>query len=237
MEPEDKDGFKDDDGCPDVDNDADGIQDVKDQCPNVAEDFDGFEDNDGCPDTDNDRDGIPDSLDKCIKDPEDFDGFEDKDGCPDLDNDKDGVLDLKDKCPDEAEIFNSFEDMDGCPDSVKKEPDMPKQQLLRGVNFKSGSAEMTFDSYQAIEPLIAQLKKYPEVTIEIRGHSDSMGNYAKNMEISQQRADSGRRYLISKGIDSNRVSAAGFGSASPIADNRTAAGRAQNRRIEVIRTK
>jgi len=237
MEPEDKDGFKDDDGCPDVDNDADGIQDVKDQCPNVAEDFDGFEDNDGCPDTDNDRDGIPDSLDKCIKDPEDFDGFEDKDGCPDLDNDKDGVLDLKDKCPDEAEIFNSFEDMDGCPDSVKKEPDMPKQQLLRGVNFKSGSAEMTFDSYQAIEPLIAQLKKYPEVTIEIRGHSDSMGNYAKNMEISQQRADSVRRYLISKGIDSNRVSAAGFGSASPIADNRTAAGRAQNRRIEVIRTK
>ena len=114
---------------------------------------------------------------------------------------------------------------------------MPKQQLLRGVNFKSGKSEMTFESYQALEPILQQLKQYPEVVIEVRGHSDSVGNYSKNMVLSQQRAESVRQYLISKGIEPERIRAAGFGSSSPIADNRTAAGRAQNRRIEVVRIK
>ncbi len=237
VEAEDKDGFKDDDGCPDPDNDADGIPDLKDQCPKIAEDFDGVDDQDGCIDSDNDKDGIADTADKCRNDPEDFDSFEDKDGCPDLDNDKDGIPDLKDKCPDEAEVFNNLDDKDGCPDSLKKEPDMPKQQLLRGVNFKSGSTDMTFESYQALEPILAQLKQYPGVVIEIRGHSDSVGNYGKNMQLSQLRAESVRQYLLSKGIEAERVRAAGFGSSSPIADNRTAAGRAQNRRIEIVRIK
>ena len=84
-EPEDFDGFQDDDGCPDVDNDGDGILDVNDKCPNDAEDFDGFEDEDGCPDLDNDGDGILDVNDKCPNEPEDFDGFQDDDGCPDVD--------------------------------------------------------------------------------------------------------------------------------------------------------
>ncbi|MBN1575337.1 MAG: OmpA family protein [Chitinispirillaceae bacterium] len=237
VEAEDKDGFKDDDGCPDPDNDGDGIPDLNDQCPKIAEDFDGVEDQDGCPDMDNDKDGVADSVDKCPKDPEDFDSFEDKDGCPDLDNDKDGIPDLKDKCPDEPEVFNNLDDKDGCPDSLKKEPDMPKQQLLRGVNFRSGSPEMTFESYQALEPVLQQLKQYPSVVIEIRGHSDSVGSYNRNMLLSQRRAESVRQYLISKGIESNRIRAAGFGSSSPIADNRTAAGRAQNRRIEIVRVK
>lgn len=236
-EAEDKDGFQDEDGCPDLDNDADGIADLKDQCPSKAEDFDGFEDNDGCVDPDNDKDGVPDSVDKCPNDVEDFDSFEDSDGCPDTDNDKDGIPDLKDKCPDEPESFNNVNDKDGCPDSVKKEPDMPKQQLLRGVHFKSGRAEMTFDSYQYLDPIIKQLKKYPKVVIEVRGHSDSIGNYAKNMELSKMRAESVRQYLISKGVEAVRVRSAGFGSSSPIADNRTAAGRAQNRRIEIVRIK
>ncbi|MBN1760411.1 MAG: OmpA family protein [Chitinispirillaceae bacterium] len=236
-EAEDIDGFEDEDGCPDPDNDADGIADLKDQCPNIAEDFDGFEDNDGCVDPDNDKDGVPDSVDKCPNDVEDFDSFEDKDGCPDLDNDKDNIPDLKDKCPEEPESFNNIDDEDGCPDSVKKEPDMPKQQLLRGINFKSGKAEMTYESYQFLEPLLKQLRKYPEVVIEVRGHSDSVGSYSKNMKLSQERAESVRQYLISKGIESDRVRAAGFGSSSPIADNRTAAGRAQNRRIEIVRIK
>jgi outer membrane protein OmpA-like peptidoglycan-associated protein/opacity protein-like surface antigen len=83
-EPEDFDGFQDDDGCPDVDNDGDGILDVNDKCPNDAEDFDGFEDEDGCPDLDNDGDGILDVNDKCPNEAEDFDGIDDEDGCPDL---------------------------------------------------------------------------------------------------------------------------------------------------------
>jgi OOP family OmpA-OmpF porin len=81
--PEDKDGFQDDDGCPDFDNDNDGIYDAQDKCPNDPEDFDGFEDQDGCPDIDNDHDGITDKLDKCPNAPEDIDGFADDDGCPD----------------------------------------------------------------------------------------------------------------------------------------------------------
>jgi len=84
-QPEDFDGFQDEDGCPDPDNDGDGILDVNDKCPNEAEDFDGFEDEDGCPDLDNDGDGILDINDKCPDEAEDFDGFEDEDGCPDID--------------------------------------------------------------------------------------------------------------------------------------------------------
>ena len=82
-DPEDRDGFQDEDGCPDPDNDKDGIPDKMDQCPNDPEDKDGFEDQDGCPDPDNDHDGIPDVTDKCPNEPETFNGFEDEDGCPD----------------------------------------------------------------------------------------------------------------------------------------------------------
>ena len=89
--PEDKDGFADEDGCPEDDNDADGILDKDDKCPMDPEDRDGFEDADGCPDTDNDQDGLSDKIDACPDQAEDKDGFEDDDGCPDCDDDKDGV--------------------------------------------------------------------------------------------------------------------------------------------------
>ena len=109
-DPEDKDGFQDNDGCPDPDNDADGVCDPwvaekgesakyaakckgSDKCVEVPEDKDGFHDDDGCPDPDNDKDGIPDSKDKCSNDPEDMDGYQDNDGCPEPDNDGDGVCD------------------------------------------------------------------------------------------------------------------------------------------------
>lgn len=85
-EPEDYDGFEDDDGCPDIDNDNDGILDISDKCPNEAEDYDGFEDEDGCPDLDNDGDGILDVYDQCPDEPEDMDGNADEDGCPEIDN-------------------------------------------------------------------------------------------------------------------------------------------------------
>src|SRR5690606_10591226 len=114
--PEDKDGFQDEDGCPDPDNDEDGVLDAQDQCPLVPEDRDGFEDEDGCPDSDNDRDGIPDASDQCPMEAEDQDGFEDEDGCPDPDNDKDGIPDVKDLCPNEPETWNGIADNDGCPD-------------------------------------------------------------------------------------------------------------------------
>ncbi len=237
---EDRDGFEDEDGCPDLDNDKDGIPDLNDKCPKVAEDFDGIEDEDGCPDGDNDKDGVQDSTDKCPNDPEDVDGFEDEDGCPDPDNDKDGIPDLKDKCPNKPETMNNIDDEDGCPDEkkkVKKQSNMPKHQILEGVNFASGKTNMTYSSYQYLEPIIREMKAYPQIIVEVRGHTDSVGKYESNMRLSQRRAESIRSYLIKKGVESHRVRAVGFGPNSPVADNRTAAGRGKNRRIEIVRVK
>jgi hypothetical protein len=117
-EPEDHDGFQDDDGCPDPDNDGDGIPDALDKCPNEPEDKDGFQDDDGCPDLDNDGDGIPDLNDACPNEKEDGKGKRPTDGCPSTseDSDGDGIPDPLDKCPDEPEDKDGFQDDDGCPD-------------------------------------------------------------------------------------------------------------------------
>ncbi len=115
-EPEDKDGYADEDGCPEADNDGDGLDDTADKCPDEAEDPDGHEDEDGCPDTDNDGDGVTDGFDSCPDEPEDMDGDRDEDGCPDNDSDRDGVPDDQDKCPDELEDTDGFGDEDGCPE-------------------------------------------------------------------------------------------------------------------------
>ena len=118
-DPEDFDGFEDEDGCPDPDNDRDGIPDELDKCPDIPEDKNGVEDEDGCPEgatNDRDGDGIPDNVDKCPDEPEDKDGFQDADGCPDPDNDGDGILDVDDLCPNDPEDKDGFEDADGCPD-------------------------------------------------------------------------------------------------------------------------
>jgi outer membrane protein OmpA-like peptidoglycan-associated protein len=119
LDPEDRDGFEDVDGCPDPDNDRDLILDVDDGCPDVPEDRDGDADDDGCPEgagADSDGDTLADAADACPDDPEDLDGHEDAEGCPDPDNDSDGVLDVDDRCPDEPEDPDGFEDVDGCPD-------------------------------------------------------------------------------------------------------------------------
>jgi outer membrane protein OmpA-like peptidoglycan-associated protein len=128
LEPEDRDRFEDEDGCPDPDNDRDRILDEDDRCRTVPEDHDAFEDEDGCPEGNpNDRDGdnILDHLDRCPDDPEDFDSFEDEDGCPELDNDRDNILDVDDLCPMVPEDADGFEDEDGCPDA-----DNDKDQIL-----------------------------------------------------------------------------------------------------------
>ena len=101
---------------PNPDRDGDGILNLQDDCPDVAEDADGFEDGDGCPDEDNDQDRILDKDDQCPNKPEDVDNFQDKDGCPDPDNDGDGLKDADDQCPLKPEDIDKFEDEDGCPD-------------------------------------------------------------------------------------------------------------------------
>ena len=238
-EKEDMDDFEDDDGCPDFDNDDDGVLDVNDKCPMVSEDLDGFEDNDGCPDTDNDKDGIIDSLDQCPDKAEDKDEHEDADGCPDYDNDLDGIPDSADKCPDKPEIFNAFEDEDGCPDKIKGKPKAKEIErgrvILRGVNFEFNKAVLTRDSYVILDQVYASLVEWPEIKIEIKGHTDSVGSKITNKRLSNNRAQAVADYLSSKGISSDRLSAVGMGEDEPIADNKTAEGRAMNRRVELHR--
>src|SRR5690606_1624580 len=115
---EDRDGFEDDDGCPDEDNDGDRRLDAEDRCPDDAEDLDGFEDEDGCPEADNDKDGIGDFDDRCPTEAEDKVGPYDKDGCPagSRDTDADGKMDNVDQCVDEPEDDDSFADWDGGPE-------------------------------------------------------------------------------------------------------------------------
>lgn len=230
---EDLDGFEDTDGCPDLDNDQDGIPDDKDRCPNEPEDFDGEEDTDGCPDLikDSDNDGVPDDLDRCPLQAEDIDNFADEDGCPDLDNDLDGIPDEVDQCPNAPETFNGIDDEDGCPD----EKQIEQRFVVKGVNFESGSASLTPDSYLILDEVVRSLMAYPEVRIEIRGYTDSVGKASSNMTLSQRRADSVKQYLVNAGIDPARLVSKGYGEESPISSNSTPAGRAENRRIEFMR--
>ena len=230
-EPEDKDGFQDEDGCPDLDNDGDGIPDALDKCPNEPEDKDGFQDEDGCPDPDNDGDGIPDVLDKCPNEPEDKDGFQDEDGCPDPDNDGDGIPDIRDKCPNEPETFNNYKDDDGCPDEVPAEV-KKFTGVIEGINFRTGSADILSGSYVILDRAVKVLQDYPEVNLEISGHTDNRGKPDYNRSLSQRRADAVKTYFVQRGIASTRLQAIGYGPTRPIANNKTQSGRATNRRTE-----
>ena len=174
-EPEDFDGFEDEDGCPEPDNDRDGILDEDDKCPLIPEDKDGFQDEDGCPDGDsNDRDGdkILDNVDTCPDDPEDYDQFEDEDGCPDLDNDGDKILDVDDLCPNDPEDYDQFEDEDGCPeldndkDRILDKDDKCPNEPETYNNFEDENgcpdrhgAELTTSGIITLEPIEFQYNK------------------------------------------------------------------------------
>jgi len=234
---EDFDGFKDFDGVPDYDNDEDGIADSNDKAPNEPEDIDGYLDEDGIPDPDNDGDGILDVNDKCPNTKEDFDQFEDNDGCPEFDNDNDSIPDSIDQCPNWPEDFNDYMDHDGCPDEKPAPPPYEKGEkiILKGIKFGSNSADLTTNSYTVLEEIVDQLLKFPEVAIEIRGYTDSLGDWNFNLLLSEKRAYAVKQYLISRGIAQERIRATGFGEQDPIAPNTTEAGRAANRRIEFER--
>lgn len=203
-EPEDYDGYMDNDGCPDADNDNDGIPDAVDKCPNDPEDKDAFQDDDGCPDPDNDKDGIPDAKDKCPNDAEDINGYQDEDGCPE------GGEPVK---PVEKPKETSF--------------------ILEGLKFLPDSPTMVPGSYPSLEKAARIMKEYPDIKVVIEGHAASTGRPDFEMTLSQSRAESVRNYLIqSYGIDPSRIRAVGYGSTRPIADNATKTGREMNRRIE-----
>jgi outer membrane protein OmpA-like peptidoglycan-associated protein len=227
-EPEDKDGFQDEDGCPDPDNDQDGILDRVDRCPLEPEDKDGFQDEDGCPDPDNDQDGLADADDRCPNEA----GPKENGGCPDKDKDGDTVVDRLDKCPD----VPGAPDNDGCPKQKFIVVTKEKIELKQKVHFQTDKSRIMPDSFAMLNEIAAVLKDRPEVRVRIEGHTDARGAMAHNMTLSQARADSVRAYLVGRGVDAGRMEARGYGPTQPIADNRTQAGREQNRRVEFIIT-
>jgi OOP family OmpA-OmpF porin len=237
-------------GCP-LDSDGDGVTDDKDKCPDTPRGA--TVDMDGCP-LDSDGDGVLDYMDKCPDTPR---GVEvDRNGCP-LDSDGDGVLDYKDKCPDTPR--GATVDMDGCPldtdgdgvlDYMDKCPGTPKgltvdkngcppviekKSMRLNVEFDTGKADIKPEYNDEIKKVADLLAAYPDISIEIAGHTDNVGSAKLNKALSQRRADSVKKYLVEKfGISSSRLTAVGYGPARPVADNSTRDGRQKNRRIEAV---
>tara|TARA_R110000796_G_scaffold183498_2_gene299937 strand:+ start:5470 stop:6810 length:1341 start_codon:yes stop_codon:yes gene_type:complete len=230
-------------GCPDAD--GDGIEDSKDACPNVA----GSKEMNGCPDTDGD--GIADKDDACPNEagtaalngcPDaDGDGVADKDdacpseagpaankGCPYLDKDGDGVLDKDDLCPEvPGTVANK-----GCPE-VTEEVQKQLNDYARTILFDTGKSSIKAESTSVMVDIISILKEYPNSKFTVEGHTDSVGSEKLNQSLSESRALSVKEFLVDKGIEEFRLSAIGFGESKPIATNATAAGKKQNRRVEI----
>ncbi len=211
-EPEDKDGFQDEDGCPDPDNDGDGIPDAQDKCPGEAEDKDGFQDDDGCPDPDNDGDGIPDAADKCPDKAETRNGFQDDDGCP-----------------------------DELPDPVKGllAPLAGVTFKPNTADFAAGTTA-ALDKVAAVlaAPELKNVKL--EVSGHTDDKALPKGSKIADLQaLSQARAEAVRAYLAKKGVDEARLTAKGYGETAPLQDPKDLKGanlnaaRAKNARIEL----
>ncbi|AUX21755.1 cell envelope biogenesis protein OmpA [Sorangium cellulosum] len=218
-----------------VDTDKDGLPDDIDLCPTDPEDGKPPNTDDGCPALpDRDGDGIPDSRDKCPDQPEDFDKIDDRDGCPEDDADQDEIADAKDACPKEPGQPSPEPAKNGCPQFIRRITGSSEIQILKQVQFATGSARILPNSYGILDEVVRLLKVNPEITlVAIEGHTDNRGSDALNERLSNDRAHSVRTYLIERGgIDPERLTAAGFGPRRPIADNNTADGRQKNRRVE-----
>ena len=178
----------------------------------------------GCPIPDTDNDGINDEQDKCPA----VAGVARYMGCPVPDTDSDGVNDEEDKCPNEAGPASNF----GCP--VIPPQIIEKVNLAaRNIFFATGSAKLLAKSYPALNNVLQVMQDNPSFKVNIEGHTDTVGTAEKNHVLSHDRANAVKTYLVSKGIDESRITAAGFGFDRPVASNKTAAGRAANRRVEM----
>lgn len=229
-------------GCPD--SDGDGIPDKVDACPTIA----GIEAFEGCPDTDGD--GIVDEADECPRDAgtremhgcpdRDNDGVVDKeDKCPDvkgtlalngcIDSDGDGVIDIEDKCPTEMGSRDNL----GCPQLNNNDLKQRIEFAAKSIQFETGSDILKPSSYKVLDEVVSLLTTYSFVNIAIEGHTDNIGNPSKNINLSAYRARAVMNYFIGKGISPSRLSSTGYGDTRPIAPNTTAAGRLQNRRVDI----
>ena len=200
-----------------ADGDGDGVPDNADRCPGTP--AGAKVDAQGC-EPDGDRDGVVDRLDKC---PGTVAGAKvDGQGC-ELDGDRDGVVDRLDACP--GSKPGARVDARGC--------EIAEVTTLKGVNFATNSATLTAASMAILDETAASLARNPELKAEVAGHTDNRGAAARNRVLSQQRAESVMRYLVSKGVNAANLTARGYGPDQPVADNRTEQGRTANRRVEL----
>jgi outer membrane protein OmpA-like peptidoglycan-associated protein len=215
-------------GCP-PDRDHDGVYDSVDACPDVP----GVKTDDpktnGCPPPppDRDHDGIVDSEDACPDEP----GIPELKGCPDKDTDGDGLVDRLDNCPTEKGPKENY----GCPLKQKQLVVITKERLeiKDKVYFDTDKATIQKKSFGLLEQVAKVIVGHPEILhVIIEGHTDNVGKPAHNQDLSQNRAESVKSFLVSHGVQGDRLDAKGFGQDKPIDDNKTAAGRANNRRVE-----
>jgi OOP family OmpA-OmpF porin len=227
-----------------VDTDGDGVEDALDKCPGTAPGTP--VDTSGCP-LDDDGDGVVNAADKCPGTP--AGAKVDATGC-EPDSDADGVADSRDQCPNTppgAKVDDKGceldSDGDGVVDSQDKCPGTPKgdrvdavgctfkeELVLQGVVFETNSAELRAESIPVLDNAISTLKRYPELKIEVAGHTDSRGSDAYNLQLSSRRAESVRKYLADGGV-TNALTSRGYGERQPVASNNTEEGRQQNRRV------
>jgi outer membrane protein OmpA-like peptidoglycan-associated protein len=204
-------------GCPDAD--ADGVADADDKCPDVA----GLPSLAGCPDAD--EDGIADADDKCP----DQKGEPRYQGCPIPDTDGDGVNDEEDKCIDKAGPASN----QGCPE-IKKEVIQQVEKAGPMIQYELGSAKLKSTSFKSLDEIAKSMNQDNSLIIDIFGYCDNTGSEKRNLQLSQQRADAVKNYLVSKKVSVDRINTKGFGSSNPLEDNKSEASRAKNRRTEMV---
>lgn len=246
----------DENGCT-RDTDKDGVPDYRDDCPSTLPEAAAFVDEHGC-DKDSDGDGVPDYLDKCPNTPAEAFSFLNEQGCP-LDTDEDGVPDYMDKCPRTVAAARQYvdscgcdkdSDRDGVPDYLDECPNVPGvkenkgcpqvkravsnilKKAMTGIQFETGKATILKKSYPILDEVVKVFLDNPTYIIEVQGHTDNVGNAEANRKLSDKRAHAVRDYIVKKGVEANRITANGYGDTMPIADNKTKAGRAKNRRVE-----
>jgi outer membrane protein OmpA-like peptidoglycan-associated protein len=154
------------------------------------------------------------------------------DGCPYSDTDEDGILDKDDDCPTVAGVPSTEEGKNGCPE-IEEEVKEILQTAFDNLEFETARDKIKEESIPSLTDLADVLVKRPEWKLQIAGHTDNVGDAQSNLILSKKRAESVKRFMVSKGIDENRLNVLFFGETQPIGDNNTAEGRQKNRRVEM----
>jgi len=217
-------------GCP-SDGDGDGVCDGVDTCPDTPKGA--TVDAKGCP-KDSDGDQVLDGIDQCENTPKGC--TVDSTGCT-KDGDGDGVCDGRDQCPDTSPGLKVGSD--GCPiEVVDRETELLDTGMIRlqNVNFETRKATILPESYGILDVVGQVLSKWPELKIEVGGHTDSRGSDAYNQKLSQARADSVLAYLQRKfpALKPEQFSVKGYGEGRPLVPNTGELNWAKNRRVEFV---